>query len=318
MAAKSAVIGAGAMGHGIGEVLAREYPEVWLYDPDAATLERAVALIRESVERLRRHGLIAAQVARDTPARVHTTTDLERAAGGAGFVIEAAPEDLPTKQELFAELDRLAPAAAVLATNSSSFTLAQVAQRVSERRRPQVVGSHFFLPAQIVPLVEVSRGADTGDEAFEAAYALWERCGKTPIRVRRDVSGYVANRLQRALMREALAQVAEGSASAEDIDRAVRFGFGLRFMGRGPLAQRDLAGLDLASRIQTNPDDRERLDAGRRYLLELAAAGHLGVKAGRGLLDWHGRDPDEVRRTGDEQLARAAALLFESESATGD
>ena len=199
--------------------------------------------------------------------------------------------------------------------HSSSFTLAQVTERVSERRRPLLVGSHFFLPAQIVPLVEVSRGAGTGDEAFEAAYALWERCGKTPIRVRRDVSGYVANRLQRALMREALAQVAEGSASAEDIDRAVRFGFGLRFMVRGPLAQRDLAGLDLASRIQTNPDDRERLDAGRRYLLELAAAGHLGVKAGRGLLDWHGRDPDEVRRTGDEELARAAALLATTERA---
>ena len=174
-------------------------------------------------------------------------------------------------------------------------------------RRRLVVGSHFFLPAQIVPLVEVSRGAGTADEAFEAACALWERCGKTPIRVRRDVSGYVANRLQRALMREALAQLAEGSASAEDIDRAVRYGFGLRFMARGPLAQRDVAGLGLASRIQTNPDDRERLEAGRRHLLDLAAAGHLGLDTGRGLLDWHGRDPDEVRRTGDEHLARAAA-----------
>ena len=230
-------------------------------------------------------------MARDTPARVRTTTDLERAAAGAAFVIEAAPEDLPTKQELFAELDRFAPAEAVLATNSSSFTLAEVTKRVSERRRRLVVGSHFFLPAQIVPLVEVSRGAGTADEAFEATHALWERCGKTPIRVRRDVSGYVANRLQRALMREALAQVAEGSASAEDIDRAVRFGFGLRFLVRGPLAQRDVAGLGLASRIQTNPDDRERLDAGRRHLLDLAAAGHLGLDTGRGLLDWHRRRP---------------------------
>ena len=314
---KSAVIGAGAMGHGIGEVLARACPEVWLYDPDAATLERAVALIRESVQRLRRHGLIAAEVARATPARVRTTTDLERAAAGAAFVIEAAPEDLPTKQRLFAELDRLAPADALLATNSSSFTLAEVSERVSEPRRPLVVGSHFFLPAQIVPLVEVSRAAATANEAFEAAYSLWERCGKTPIRVRRDVSGYVANRLQRALMREALAQVAEGSASAEDIDRAVRYGFGLRFMVRGPLAQRDVAGLGLASRIQTNPDERERLDAGRRHLLDTAAAGHLGLDTGRGLLDWHGRDPGEVRRTGAEALARAAALLIENERAQG-
>ena len=297
------------MGHGIGEVLARACPEVWLYDPDAATLEQALALIRESVERLRRHRLITDAVARDSPARVRTTTDLEHAAAGAGFVIEAAPEDLPTKQELFAALDRLAPAEAVLATNSSSFTLAQVTEQVREPRLTLVVGSHFFLPAQIVPLVEVSRGAATGDEAFETTYALWERCGKAPIRVRRDVSGYVANRLQRALMREALAQLAEGSASAEDIDRAVRFGFGLRFLVRGPLAQRDVAGLGLASRIQTNPDDRKRLEAGRRHLLDLAAAGHLGLDTGRGLLDWYARDPGEVRRTGDEALARAAAFL---------
>ena len=297
------------MGHGICEVLARRYPEVWLYDPEAAALEQAVALIRESVQRLQRHRLIGAQVARETPGRVRITTDLQRAVAGAGFVIEAAPEDLAVKQELFAELDRLAPADAVLATNSSSLTLAQVTERVSDRRRPLVVGSHFFLPAQIVPLVEVSRGAGTSATAFETTCALWERCGKIPIRVRRDVSGYVANRLQRALVREALAQVAEGVASAEDVDRAVRYGFGLRFMVRGPLAQRDVAGLDLASRIQTNPDDRERLDAGRRHLLDLAAAGHLGLETGRGLLDWHGRNPDEVRRTGDEALARAAALL---------
>lgn len=303
------------MGHGIGEVLARGYAEVWLYDPDSAALERAVALIHESLERLLRHGLISAEVARETPARMRTTMDLEAAAGGAGFVIEAAPEDLPAKQALFSELDRVAPAGAVLATNSSSFTLAQVAERVSERRRALVVGSHFFLPAQIVPLVEVSRGVGTSDEAFETTCALWERCGKMPVRVRRDVSGYLANRLQRALMREALAQVAEGLASAEDVDRAVRFGFGLRFMVRGPLAQRDVAGLDLASRVQTNPDDHERLAAGRRYLLDLSAAGHLGVKTGRGLLDWQGADPDDVRRTGDEALARAAALLAAGERA---
>ena len=304
-----AVVGAGAMGHGIGEVLARTQPVVWLYDPDAGALEQAVTLVRESLERLERYGLITAQVARETPSRLRTTTDLARAVERAWLVVEAAPEELAVKQELFAELDRLAPADALLATNSSSFTIAQVGARVATQRRPRIVGSHFFLPAQIVPLVEVSRGADTGDEAVERVYSLWEQCGKVPVRVRRDVPGYIANRLQRALVREALAQVAEGLASAEDIDRAVRFGFGLRFLVRGPLAQRDVAGLDLAARVQVDVDDRERLAAGRRYLLELAAAGQLGLKTGRGLLDWQGRDPDEVRRDGDEQLARAAALL---------
>ena len=297
------------MGHGIAEVLARTQPLVWLYDPDPAALERAEALVRESLERLERHGLIDAQVARETPSRLRTTADLARAAEQAWLVVEAAPEVLAVKQELFAELDRLAPTDALLATNSSSFTIAHVGARVGPQRRPRIVGSHFFLPAQIVPLVEVSRGNETADGAVERVCSLWERCGKVPVRVRRDVPGYVANRLQRALMREALAQVAEGLASAEDVDRAVRFGFGLRFLVRGPLAQRDVAGLDLAARVQVEVDDHERLAAGRRYLLELAAAGHLGLKTGRGLLDWHGRDPEQVRRDGDEELARAAALL---------
>ena len=304
-----AVVGSGAMGHGIAEVLARTQPLVWLYDPDCAALERALALVRESLERLQRHGLIDAQVARETPSRLRTTTDLARAVEQAWLAVEAAPEELGVKQELFAELDRLAPVDALLATNSSSFTLAQVGARVGAQRRARIVGSHFFLPAQIVPLVEVSRGDETPDAAVERVCALWERCGKVPVRVRRDVPGYVANRLQRALMREALAQVAEGLASAEDVDRAVRFGFGLRFLVRGPLAQRDVAGLDLAARVQVDMDDREREAAGRRYLRELATAGHLGLKSGRGLLDWHGRDPEQVRREGDEELARAAALL---------
>ena len=317
MELSSAVVGAGAMGHGIAEVLARTQPVVWLYDPDSAALERAMALIHESLERLERHGLITAQVARDTPARLHTTTDLERAVGQVWFVLEAAPEVLAMKQELFAELDRLAPADALLATNTSSFTIAQVAARVAEQRRARIVGSHFFLPAQIVPLVEVSRGADTGDEAFERIHALWERCGKVPVRVRRDVPGYIANRLQRALVREALAQVAEGLASAADVDRAVRYGFGLRYMVRGPLAQRDVAGLDLAAQVQIDVDDQERLVAGRRYLLELAAAGHLGLKTGRGLLEWQGQDPETVRRDGDEELARAVALLSGAPAADG-
>lgn len=305
-----AVAGAGAMGHGIAEVLARTQPEVWLYDPDAAALDRALALVRESLERLERHGLITPQTARETPARLRTTTDLARAAERSWLVVEAAPERLEVKQELFAELDRLAPEDALLATNTSSFTIAQVAARVAARRRSRLLGSHFFLPAQIVPLVEVSRTADTGDAAVERVYSLWQRCGKVPIRVRRDVSGYVGNRLQRALMREALAQVAERLASAEDVDRAVRYGFGLRFLVRGPLAQRDVAGLDLAARVQINVEERERLDAGRRYLLELAAAGHHGLKSGRGLLDWQDLDPERVRRAGDEELARAAAHLL--------
>lgn len=304
-----AVIGAGAMGHGIGEVLARTEQSVWLYDTDPSALERSLLLVQESLVRLVRYGLITEQMALDIPGRLHPTTDLKCAVEKSWFVVEATPEKLELKREIFSELDRMAPKETLFATNSSSFTISQITTEVSSHRRKQIVGSHFFLPAQIVPLVEVSRTNDTKIEVFNRVYKLWERCGKVPVKVQRDVPGYIANRLQRAIVQEALAQVAEGLASAEDIDRAVQFGFGIRYTVRGPFAQRDVAGLDLATQVQVIQEhDPERFLAGRRHLENLAKSGNLGLKTGRGLLDWHGSNPDLVRKDGDDELARVVSL----------
>jgi 3-hydroxybutyryl-CoA dehydrogenase len=145
---------------------------------------------------------------------------------------------------------------------------------------------------------------------FEATYQQWQACGKKPIRVQRDVSGYVGNRLQRAVMREALALLAEGTASAEDIDRAACLGFGLRLAARGPLEQRDVAGLELAVATQQNYEevDERRFAAGTEYLQELVAAGHVGLASGRGFFGWDGQDPAVVQSDGDELLARVVAL----------
>ncbi len=190
----AAVIGGGAMGHGIAEVLARRCERVWLHDAVPQVIELAGQRIGASIARLRRHGLISEETAARIPERIRTTPDLGEAAAGAQLVIEAVSENLPLKQELFGELDRITGADTIFATNSSSMRIADVMRQVGAGRQERLVGSHFFLPAQIVPLVEVSRTPATSDEVFEQIVSLWQACGKEPIRVQRDVSGYAPRR----------------------------------------------------------------------------------------------------------------------------
>ena len=296
-----AVVGAGMMGHGIAQVLAARPGPVMLYDVSEEALERAAGRIEESLALLAGRGLISEDSRGRYLGRISTTTDLAEAVESASFVMEAAPEDLALKQRLFADLGRLAPADAILATNSSGLPLGEIAGDVGGRER--VVGSHFFMPAQLIPLVEVSRGESTSDETVERTVRMWRACGKAPIRVNRDIPGYVANRLQAALVREAVALWSSGVASAGDIDTAVRMGFGLRALVTGPLRQRDLAGLDLHIAIQRElwPEIDGSVEPNRR-VAAMVERGDLGIKTGRGYYDWSGQDPEQVLREQNEAL----------------
>ena len=289
------------MGHGIAQVLAARPGPVMLYDVAEQALERAVGRIDESLALLVRKGLLSEDVRGQSLSRIATTTDLAAAVESASFVIEAAPEDLALKQRLFAELERLAPTDAILATNSSSLPLGKITSGVNGGER--VVGSHFFMPAQLIPLVEVSRGESTSDETVERTVRMWESCGKSPIRVNRDIPGYVANRLQAALVREAVALWSGGVASAGDIDTAVRMGFGLRAMVTGPMRQRDLAGLDLHLAIQRElwPEIDGSVEPNPE-VVSMVERGQLGLKTGRGYFDWSGQDPEQVLRAQNEAL----------------
>jgi 3-hydroxybutyryl-CoA dehydrogenase len=193
----------------------------------------------------------------------------------------------------------------VLATNTSYFRVTDIGTPL--RRPGRLVGSHFFLPADVVPLVEVVRGDRTDPRVAEATVALWRRLGKLPILVRRDIQGFVANRLQQAITREALELVQAGVVSAGDLDLAVRAGFGFRYPISGVLEQRDLAGWDLhlgaARRVYPTLANRTAPSA---LLERLVADGALGLRAGRGLYDWADTDPEAVRR---RRHAQALALL---------
>jgi 3-hydroxybutyryl-CoA dehydrogenase len=275
-----AVVGAGLMGHGIAQVFACAGHPVAVYDP-----------VREMRETL--HARIAPHLRLleidDGPAgplaRVRACEDLSEALDGVGFVVEAAPEDVAFKQELIERITKLAAPDAVVASNSSSMPVAVYAVRALGRER--VLGTHFWNPPYLIPLVEVVQGEQTSVASVERAMALLVGAGKLPVHVRKDVPGFVANRLQHALWREAIAIVQNGIADAETVDLCVRNSFGLRLAEMGPLETADLNGLDLVLGIheQILPA-LDRTPGPLPILREKVAAGDLGMKSGRGFLPW--------------------------------
>ncbi|HEY8642896.1 MAG TPA: 3-hydroxyacyl-CoA dehydrogenase family protein [Candidatus Dormibacteraeota bacterium] len=275
-----AVIGNGIMGHGISQVFATADEDVVLIGRSQASLEASRQRIRESLERFREHGLLTAEAAESALARVTLSTRLEDAAG-AELVIEAVPEDTELKLGIFERLDALCPPPAVLAS-SSGRPASSLVQRV--RHRERVVAAHFWNPAQLLPLVEVCGGPETDPKVVTWICDRLQAAGKSPVVVAKEIDGFIGNRLQFALLREAVALWSEGVASAEAIDTAVRTSFGRRLAVTGPLESADLGGLktmyefsrflfpSLSTASEPPPGFAERVyewpDADRKALLE--------------------------------------------------
>jgi len=298
---KSAVVGAGLMGSQIGLILAMGSRETVLMSRTEKSLSKAFERLRRYAEDLDRHGLLPGGSPEATLAKVSTTASMEEAASNAEFILESVPEDLKTKREVFAQLERWAPSHAVLATNTSSLPISRIAEGLTRPER--VVGSHFIQPAHIVPIVEVTRGERTSEETLRRAAEIWRLLGKIPLVVRRDVPGFVVNRLQHALVKEAVSLLAEGVASAKDIDLAVSLGLAPRFTTAGPLEQRDINGLAMHFQVagylwRTLSGWEKPL----RYLAAKVQRGELGLEAGRGYYDWRGLDASAVRQEKDEAL----------------
>ena len=277
-----AVIGAGLMGSGIAQVSAAAGYEVVLRDVSDAATARGLAGITASYEKFVSKGRMAQADAEAALARISTTTDLG-AAAGADVVVEAVFEDLEVKQGLFRELDKIAKADAVLATNTSALPITQIAA-VTERPEA-VVGTHFFSPVPMMALCELVRGYKTSDETLARARAFAERVGKTCVVVNRDVAGFVTTRLITALTNEAVRLLESGVATAEDIDTACKLGFG---HAMGPLATLDLTGVDIMRNASRNIYNESHSDqfAVPELLNRMVAAGDLGRKTGRGFYEY--------------------------------
>jgi 3-hydroxybutyryl-CoA dehydrogenase len=291
------------MGTGIAVVLAAGVGEVALMARHQETLARARQRAERYVGALGRHGLL-----REAPGqvlgRLRYTTSLEEAAGGAGFVAESIVEDGAAKREVFARLDALVPPPTVLSSNTSALPVAEFSRGVAYPER--VLISHFIQPAHAVPVLEVVPGEATSAAAVAGTVALWRALGRIPLLMRRDEPGFLINRLQHALVREAVRLLAEGLATAVDIDAAVQYGLAPRFITAGPLKQRDVNGLAMhvrvATRLWPELDTPDGAGVALGYLRRLVESGALGLENGRGFYDWSGRDPEAVRQTLDDQL----------------
>jgi 3-hydroxybutyryl-CoA dehydrogenase len=234
-----AVIGNGIMGHGISQVFATAGNEVVMIGRSEGSLHAALGRIRDSLQLFERHGLIAQAEADAALARISTSTRLADAAR-AELVVEALPEDTELKLSVFAELDGICPRPAVLAS-SSGRPASSLVERV--RHRDRVIAAHFWNPAQLLPLVEVCAGPDTAPDVTDWTVLQLREAGKAPVVVGKEIDGFIGNRLQFALLREALALWSEGVATAEAIDTAVRTSFGRRLSVTGPLESAQVGGI---------------------------------------------------------------------------
>jgi len=277
-----AIVGAGTMGHGIAQVAASAGSQVTLYDVDADTLARAIDRIAGNLKRAVERGKIDAASQLATLARVRPVSTLAAAVADADVVVESVPESLPLKQQVMAEIAQLAPTNALLATNTSSLSIARIAAATTDADR--VIGMHFFNPVYAQALVEVVSGPATSAASRERALALVRDLGKEPIAVK-DSPGFASSRLGIVLGLEAMRMVEQGVATAAEIDRAVELGYRHHM---GPLRTTDLVGLDVRLAIA------ETLFAelgGEQFrppqiLRDKVAAGELGQKSGRGFFDW--------------------------------
>jgi 3-hydroxybutyryl-CoA dehydrogenase len=277
----AAVIGAGTMGNGIAQVLAVSGIETRLCDVSAPALEKALSKIRANLDKGVERGKVEPAARDRALSRLSITPNLDEAAAGVQAVIEAVPEKLDLKRAIFAEISRTLGPEVLLATNTSSLSITQIAEAAEHPER--VTGMHFFNPVHIMKLVEVVRAKQSSPAAVEATLALARRMGKDPISVT-DSPGFASSRLGIAIGLEAMRMLESGVGSAEDIDKAMKLGYGFPM---GPLELTDLVGLDVRLSIA----EYLTRELGPRFeppqiLRDKVARKELGKKTGKGFYEW--------------------------------
>lgn len=277
MTSRIAVLGAGMMGSGIAQLLAACGKQVKLFEPFEEAQLRALDNIRSICNTLREPD--------DCLDRIAVTGDLGEAVASVDFVIEAAPEKVELKQELFEKLVRFAASDTVLGTNSSVIPVSTVAKHLDDADAARVVGVHFWNPPYLVPLVEVIQGERTSQDAVQHAMQLLGEAGKDAVHIRKDT--VVGNRLQHALWREAVSLVADGAIDAAGLDTVVKKSFGLRLPVLGPLENADLVGIELTQDVHRVVFPQLCNDPEPNPILQhMLDAGETGMNSGRGFYDW--------------------------------
>jgi len=296
-----AIIGNGLMGQGISQVFARAGKRVTLIGRNPASLERALGTIRGNFDAFVQRGLASTDEAASAIARIATSVDIGDAAG-ADHVIEAVPAVRETQIEIFGTLDQLCPPGIVLGSTSGQ----PISLMTGRMKHPErAVAMHFIYPAQLIPIVEICGGPQTAPEVVQWACDVMTAVGQTPALMNREVDGFIINRLQFAVLREAWSMWANGIASAEAIDNSFKLSLGRRYSITGPIESAELGGLDIMNKFaEFLLPDLDSSKSPPKAIADLVAAGHLGLKSGKGVYDWSARD-------GKALLAQRADRLFE-------
>jgi len=288
------VIGAGFIGPGIAQIFASKYYTVRLMDIKDEILSKAIGSIRSNLSLMARKELLPESEIDAIMAKIKTTTDMSEATSDVQLVIECVTENLELKQKIFQDLDQLCPPDTILATNTSVISITEIASKT--HRRERILGTHFWNPPYIIPLVEVVKGRETSDETVETTYQFLKAVGKHPVKVMKDVPGFIANRLQHALWREAISIVEHGIADAATVDEAIKNSFAIRLPVLGPLETADMIGLDLTLSIhdyilkylESSPNPSP-------LLREKVKRGELGFKTGQGFQTWSAEEAQRSR-----------------------
>jgi 3-hydroxybutyryl-CoA dehydrogenase len=297
------LVGGGLMGCGIAAIFLAGGWRVQVVTPSAATRAGLPGRVADALAQL------DAKVALEDRLTIQSCLDAADTAA-LDLVIEAVSEDLALKQSLFRALDARVPPNVPLATNTSTFPIGQIADGLTNAAR--VVGAHFFMPAHLVPLVEVILGPQS-DPALAAQVSDWLRTlGKRPILVQKDIPGFIANRIQHAMMREALYLIEDGVASAEDVDAAVRYGFGFRFIACGPILQKEMSGWDTNCRAgNALYPHLNNADCFPPALERMVNEGRVGMKSLNGLWSWTAASAADTQAGIGRRLQAGLAVLRE-------
>jgi len=303
-----AIIGAGLMGHGIAQIFAVRGHAVCITDVDEAALGNAIRNIRANLVFLAENGIGEANAIDKALSKIRCTLDITSAAEDADFVVEAVSEKLDVKKNVFRKLDEICPPETILATNTSVISITEIAS--TSKKRSRIVGTHFWNPPYLIPLVEVVPGEDTAPSVVDATFNLLASVGKHPVKVRKDVPGFVGNRLQHALWREAISIVDQGIADAATVDEVIKNSFGIRLPVLGPLATADMVGLDLTLQIHDYIlRHLDRSTGPAPILKDKVKKRELGFKTGNGFQEWTEEEMKACRKQLLNHLVRWNRIL---------
>jgi len=287
---KVTIIGSGLMGHGIALKFAQFGFGVTVFDPNGSSLDTLFDRMRKSLSQMS----IPASKIKKVVSSVIKSSELLESVQSAELIIEAVPEKLELKQDIFKEIESLAPSECIFASNTSVIPITKIVEKMHDKRR--ALGTHWWNPPHLIPLVEVIRTKWTDEKNILKTIEVLNKIEKTPVRVEKDVPGFIGNRLQHALWREAISLVENGVCDAKSVDMVIKSSFGRRLSVLGPLENADLVGTDLTLDVHENVlYDLESNNKPSKLLINLVKSGKLGMRNGEGFQKWDIKDLDRTK-----------------------